>query len=426
MILNDEAQDLILSRGEKLWSKSKLGYDTDRGLFRYISGTQFGRSLIALLFLLSVLSACSDDAPTLETSPDQSVPVSEVPTVMTERQMPELESRLEVRDIDAWLNGDATTIAELTGAGKVVLVDFWTYTCVNCLRTLPFLREWHAKYADRGLTILGVHSPEFEFEKELDNVKKATEDESIGWLVALDNEMRTWRAFRNRYWPAKYLIGADHELLYSHFGEGSYRETELKIREALTAAGHDVNEVPIGSVDNVPRDGAANQMTRELYGGYERNYSVYGGYAANDEYYLEPNQEVEYIDPGNYPQQSFVLHGLWRNEAEAVVHARQTDDLSDYIALNFIGKSANVVIDPPAGESFRVFVQLDERALNPTEFGEDIESDARGNTFFEVDEGRMYKIVELPNFGSHILKLSSDSDAFAIFAFTFGVYSEGF
>ncbi len=337
---------------------------------------------------------------------------------------------MDIRGVDEWINSEPTTIGELINDGKVVLVDFWTYTCVNCLRTLPFLRDWQEKYADRGLVILGVHAPEFEFEKEIENVQMAVNDEGINWPVALDNEMSTWRAFNNRYWPAKYLIGTDGEVHYSHFGEGKYKETELEIRRALEIAGYDVSDIPVGEIENEQRDSDAMYVTRELYGGYERNYSVYGQYAAQTEYYLDPDQEVDYSDAyalrGNYPRQQFVLSGLWRNERESIVHARETDDLSDYIALQFQGRSANVVIDPPEPETFNVYVELDGRPLTEDELGDDMQIDDEGRSFFTVDEGRMYKIVEVPEYVSRVLKLSSDSPNFAIFAFTFGIYQGGF
>ncbi len=336
----------------------------------------------------------------------------------------------DVRNIDAWINSEPTSIAELNSQGKVVLVDFWTYTCVNCLRTLPFLREWQEKYSDNGLVILGVHAPEFEFEKELENVQRSVDDEMIEWPVALDNEMSTWRSFNNRYWPAKYLIDPNGEIRYSHFGEGAYRETELEIRHVLEEAGYDLTGIPIGQVENKARDDKARAVTRELYGGYDRNYSVYGLYADQDAYYVKPDREFEYKDPyaenNAYPPQKWVVNGLWRNEKEAIVHARETTDLSDYIAFKFLGRSANVVIDPPEPDVFRVYVSLDDEPLAENEAGVDIEFDDEGRSYFTVDEPRMYKIVETPEYVEQTLKLSSDSQNFAIFAFTFGIYDGGF
>ena len=415
-------------------------------------------SIVVSIVAMLMLGACgSDEAevadtptsepivePTATPQPEPTVKPTEEPTQeptaeptaapteepVAERTEPAELFDKDVRDIDAWINSEPTSIAELTSQGKVVLVDFWTYTCVNCLRTLPFLREWQEKYVDNGLVILGVHAPEFEFEKELENVQRAVDDEGIKWPVALDNEMSTWRSFNNRYWPAKYLVGVDGEIHYSHFGEGAYRETELEIRKVLTNAGYDVSAIPVGDVENTERDDAARSVTRELYGGYDRSYSVYGLYAAQDEYYVEPDREIEYEDRyaehDSYPPQKFVLNGLWRNEQEAIVHARETMDLSDYIAFRFQGRSANVVIDPPEPGEFKVYVDLDDRPLAENEAGDDIQFDDEGRSYFNVEESRLYKIVETPEYVEQTLKLSSNSPNFAIFAFTFGIYDGGY
>ena len=208
--------------------------------------------------------------PTAENSADQPSPTHT--PVVSPTNSPPLptypEGTLEVHGADGWLNSDPITIADQSANGKVVLVDFWTYTCVNCLRTLPFLREWHAKYSDNGLVILGVHTPEFEFEEDFGNVQEALIRENIQWPVVLDNEYETWNSFGNRYWPAKYLIGIDGQLTYRHFGEGAYVEAEHAIRDALTEAGWDVSDIPIGKIDSATRDPEANRITRELYGGY--------------------------------------------------------------------------------------------------------------------------------------------------------------
>ena len=161
-----------------------------------------------------------------------------------------------IEGIDAWLNTEAELqIGELAAEGKVVLVDFWTYTCINCIRTLPYLRDWWAQYEDDGLVILGIHTPEFEFEKDYQNVADAIDTHSVGWPVAQDNRMTTWRNFENRYWPAKYLYNVRGELIYSHFGEGAYGETEQRIRNALVEAGADLSDDPF----NVPQDQARDQ-----------------------------------------------------------------------------------------------------------------------------------------------------------------------
>lgn len=333
---------------------------------------------------------------------------------------------LDVVGIDHWINSEPISIQQTLNENKVVLVDFWTYTCVNCIRTLPFLKEWHEKYSDHGLVILGVHSPEFEFEKVVSNVEDAVDDEGVAWPVAMDSEMQTWRAFGNRFWPAKYLFTPTRGLEYTHFGEGAYVETEEEIRSALELAGWDISDIPVGTVNNTPRDETATRITREIYGGYERSYHPQGLYAGDDEYYIQPDSTRIYEDDGEYLPQQFFLHGEWTNTAEAIVHARETEEPTDYIALIMEARSANVVVQPQEPEEFRVYATLDDRPLTVEQAGDDIQFDEDGNSYFLVDEPRMYRVVELPEFDSKVLKLSSTSDAFAVFAYTFGIYDGGF
>ncbi len=324
----------------------------------------------------------------------------------------------------SWINSEPLTIAGLIAERRVVLIDFWTYTCVNCIRTLPYLREWHEKYAERGLTIIGVHTPEFDFEKIRDNVVAAIAERGIDYAVVQDNDYRTWRAFSNRFWPAKYLIGADGSLRYQHFGEGNYVKTEQEIRAALTEAGWDLSGIAVGTVDSQRRDPAAVRSTRELYGGYQRNYAQSGVYAGQIEYYDGPDRSFWYSDDVEHMYGRWYLQGQWLNAAEAIVHDRVTVNFEDYLALTFEARSVNVVLDPP-GLPFDVRVEIDGRPLTVDEAGADIRFDADGNSFFRADQARLYAIVELPASGEHELKLRSNSDRFGVFAFTFGVYIEG-
>jgi thiol-disulfide isomerase/thioredoxin len=137
----------------------------------------------------------------------------------------------QFQKIDTWLNSQPLAMDQLRG--QVVLVDFWTYTCINCLNHLPHVKDWHAKYKDKGLVVVGVHTPEFAFEKSTKNVQQAIERLQIKHAVAQDNQFGTWRAFNNQYWPAIYLIDKQGRIVYSHFGEGRYRETESKIQALL-------------------------------------------------------------------------------------------------------------------------------------------------------------------------------------------------
>ena len=340
----------------------------------------------------------------------------------------------DITGISRWLNGEATTIARELAKGNIVLIDFWTYTCINCVRTFPFLREWHAKYADRGLTIIGVHTPEFEFEKITENVRDSMEQYDIGWLVAQDNDFRTWRAFNNRYWPAKYLIGPAMDIRYQHFGEGDYLETEHEIRRALLDAGWDVTDIPEGTTAVAPvRDPQSRGQTRELYGGTRRNYGSVQ-YAAQRDYYLEAGTAQHYTDvTGSLESRlqardhhKWYLQGLWRNEEEAIVHARTTENLEDYLAFKFTSRTVNVVLTlPEDGESFNVYIEMDGRWLRPNETGADILFDGDGRSYVRVTRNDLYRLVVLDEWSTHELKLRSNSDQLAIFAFTFGSYLGG-
>ncbi len=332
----------------------------------------------------------------------------------------------EFQGISNWINSPALTMEELRG--QVVLIDFWTYTCVNCIRTLPYLKEWHAKYADKGLTIVGVHTPEFEFEKVTENVVSSAEEYGLGWAIPQDNDFRTWRAYSNRYWPAKYLIDQHGTVRYRHFGEGRYLVTEEWIRDLLEEAGSDLTDVEIGANERPakhprPSDPAA-QQTREIYGGYHRNSSSRGRYIAHPEYYDERDRTLSYNDPGDHQNQFMYLQGLWTNGLESLRHARVTENYEDHIALKFAATTVNAVLDPEDADPFDVRVTIDGRPLSTEEAGPDVVV-ADGHSFFTVNEPRMYEVVALPEYGIHELTLSSNSDDFALFAFTFGSYERG-
>ena len=372
----------------------------------------FGRRLILCTFLIffSLTSACnvSNDATN--------------------------EHRLEFKDSGPWINSEPFALSDKTG--EVVLVDFWTYTCVNCLRTLPYLKDWHRKYVERGLTIVGVHSPEFDFEKVFQNVDSAVSQLGIEHAVFLDNEKETWRGFNNRYWPAKYLIDHEGIIRYQHFGEGDYAQTEHAIRKQLERAGFDLSDIPARTVG---LDGPFDQLdsrkyqTRELYAGTDRNYLAYRNhinfrqghpYIGNKEYFLSSDssimeEPVAFMDPGDYEDNMFYINGLWTKKSEYLSHARVTDDHSDYLVLKFSGAEVNVVLEE-GYEIYRVRIYINDMPLTRYEAGVDIQFDEKGHSFVEVDQSRMFNIVKLRRSESRILKLSSNSSDFSVYAFTFG------
>ena len=366
--------------------------------------------------------------PALAPSPEVASSVGTAPASRNDPIAPELVG------LEGWVNSEPFTME--SQRGKVVLIDFWTYTCINCIRTFPYLREWNEKYADHGLVILGVHAPEFEFEKIRANVIEAMETHRIEYAVAQDNDMQTWRAYENRFWPAKYMVDKDGYIRYTHFGEGEYLETEEKIRELLIEAGADLtgispntNPEPDLAAALLETEDVNQGLTRELYGGYDRNFGVLMSqqtpYVLHEEYYKAANVEILYADPGEHQNHFMYLNGLWVNGEESLMHARETTDYEDHIALTFVATSVNGVMAPVGADSFRLRVELDGAPLKPDRAGSDIMFADDGESFIIVDEARMYRIVDQPDFSRHELRLSSNSDAFSFFAFTFGAYEGG-
>ena len=314
----------------------------------------------------------------------------------------------EFAGIDTWLNTEPLTLGDLSG--KVVLIDFWTYTCVNCQRTFPFIRSWHEKYSDDGLVIVGIHSPEFEFEKDVDNVTEALERYDIQWAVAMDNEMATWNAYGNRYWPRKYLIDRDGNIRYDHIGEGAYNETETVIQELLSETGDEIDEELTVEAD-VPITVA---QTPELYGG-----SLRGG---------PENKPIEqkrigsfgtYEFPETLDEDQIYLDGTWSVDSESSRAVTSTPG-DARLDVRYTARDVFVVTGGASDEPYRVLVTLDGQPLSEADAGDAIEYDDEGNSYISVDLGTLYNIISTDGIESHRLSLTSESDEFAVFAFTFG------
>ncbi len=241
----------------------------------------------------------------------------------------------EFPGVTAWLNGDP--VASLDEfRGKVVLIDFWTYTCVNCIRTIPFLRAWNDAYGDKGLVIIGIHSPEFTFERSLGNVRSAVEDLEIPWLVANDPSRTTWDAFRARAWPTKILFGFDGRERKRVVGEGQYEEMEQIIRLSLVESGVEVADT-LFTADN-PDLEIYRSLTREVFGGWRWEFLTSRQYLGNPEG-SEFDVSYSFTDPGPpRPNGVYYLNGTWLREREAAVHARTTDSFSEYVAISYTGE----------------------------------------------------------------------------------------
>jgi thiol-disulfide isomerase/thioredoxin len=296
-----------------------------------------------------------------------------------------------------WFNtpdGEPLTLSELRG--RVVLIDFWTYSCINCIRTFPYLKAWDRRYRRDGLTIVGVHAPEFAFERDADNVATAIESNGIRYPVVQDNEFATWTAYANQYWPAEYFVDAEGEVRYVHFGEGEYEEKERVIRQLLAAAGDRVDASGSGA-EGIAAD--AGVTTPETYLGALRA-DRYANAA------IEPGLH-DFTAPARLAPDHFALRGRWRITPESAV-AR-----GGSLELEFGARRVYLVLGT-AGDPGRVRVKLDGRPIAAAAAGADVEAGV-----VTVAGHRLYSLVDLPAAGRHLLTLEPDPGVEA-YAFTFG------
>ena len=314
--------------------------------------------------------------------------------------LPSLGAAPEFTGTQEWFNtGDEPiSIASEVEQGHVVLIDFWTYTCINCIRTLPYLKAWDEEYRQDGLTIVGVHSPEFPFEKEASNVEDAIADNGIEYPVVQDNELATWSAWGNQYWPAKYLIDADGRVRYTHFGEGSYDETEQAIRTLLAEAGDpDLGAEARADVERIDPE----LMTPETYLGSLRAEG-WAGPVRNG------TQDFDAPPAGSLGLNEFAFDGRWKITDDGATSAG-----ASAISFRFQAKNVFLVLGAEDGPK-PVEVLLDGRPVS----GADAGSDVSGG-IAEVSRERLYRLVELGEAGEHTLTLRF-APGVSGYAFTFG------
>ena len=294
--------------------------------------------------------------------------------------------------------------------GKVVLVDFWTYSCINCLRTLPYLKAWDEKYRDRGLVIIGVHAPEFAFEKDARNVGQAIRDLGITYPVAMDNRFAIWNAYKNQYWPAHYLIDAQGRIRHQHFGEGAYRETEQMIQTLLKEAHRGGLAMGDGLVQvaGTGATAAAAAMTTspETYLGYARQQHLVSPES------IKPDVAAQYSTPRALEPDQWGLSGKWRISAEAA----SLQIPGGAISFRFRGRDLHLVLGARNDKPVRFRVTLDGAAPG-ADHGADI--DAQGNG--AIREQRLYQLIrQSGQIAVHTFRVEFlDADA-EVFAFTFG------
>ena len=404
-------------------------------------------ALVGLLFLVAACGS-SDSAVTGNQSATETTPPTQgsesSPTagVTANSSVANVDRKVggEVGDlapefggIEAWINGGPLTMEELRG--QVVLIDFWTYTCINCIRTFPFLKQWNSRYADDGLVIVGVHSPEFEFEKDYDNVVEATQNEALAWTMAQDNDFVTWRRYNNRFWPAKYLIDKDGVVRYTHFGEGGYAETEDLIRELLAEADPNflANNLPLPedqTVDPAFLIARDAEVTRELYGGYERGESDLlfgrGGYVKQMQYFDSKDQVANFSITEDQQPHKIYFEGAWHVGPESSTHGRTTELFEDYLALVYSATSVNAVLTSDSGKPYKLRITVDGEYLTDSNKGSDIIIGDDGESYLWVTSPSLYNVISNDSYvWRQNLKMASNSPDFGLFAFTFGVYDTG-
>jgi cytochrome c biogenesis protein CcdA/thiol-disulfide isomerase/thioredoxin len=302
----------------------------------------------------------------------------------------------ELKNIAAWINSDPQTIENLKG--KVVLLDFWTYSCINCQRTQPYLNAWYDKYKDDGFVILGVHAPEFAFEKVTENVEKAVVDASIKYPVALDNSFATWQAYENRFWPAKYLIDKDGQVRYTHFGEGDYAETEETIQALLKESGQTVSDKIEA---NLSSGTSVRGQTPETYLGYERAERF-----ANATQFVA-DKPVDYTLMDQLEEHEWSLGGQWQ------INDESSQSLSDgsKLRINFSAKEVYLVMSGAPGTLVGVSVD----SLN-SPGGVDVNAQNQ----VKIDGARLYKIVNADKYTAKKQLTLTIPTGVTVNAFTFG------
>jgi len=329
-----------------------------------------------------------------------------------EEKAKKYEVAKEISTPDGFINTDGKSIAIEENIGKkVILVDFWTYSCINCQRTLPYLNEWQEKYGDKGLLILGVHTPEFDFEKDYENVKKAVEKFGIKYPVVLDNDFSTWQAYKNRYWPRKYLIDIDGFVVYDHIGEGGYEETEKKIVELLNEKNKRMGESEISLDMSSPKDTPSIDFKKvkspETYLGGKRMEYIASLPASSC-----VNKDCDFTYSGKIKLNAFEFSGRWNAGQEETV--LKSSDGSLY--QRFSANKLNLVAGTIDGKEVKAEIYLDGKKADVSNEGSDVKDGA-----VTFKDHRLYNLIDLKgNYGEHTLEIRFLDSGVSVFAFTFG------
>jgi cytochrome c biogenesis protein CcdA/thiol-disulfide isomerase/thioredoxin len=360
------------------------------------------RKIFALLIILSaVYLAFGSNLQSLFQRPEPAVvkvsaPVETQFVAQLEKPLDNPYPAPPLAGIQAWVNSKPLILSELKG--KVVLIDFWTYSCINCVRTLPYVTAWDRRYRDKGLVIIGVHSPEFEFEKNVDNIKAAAIHYGIDYPIAVDNDLATWVSFQNKYWPAHYLIDQNGQVVYTHFGEGDCDITENNIRYLLGVKGNaDALDIPAASP-------SVKGQTQETYLGYARADHFAGTPA------LHPDAVATYRPADTLPENSWSLDGAWKVEKEKITAQRKDNTLR----LNFTAPKVFLVMGTSSGQPQKVMLKLNGEPLRGNA-GKDAP-----NSIVTVNGHALYELVHQASSQNGLLEISPSEPGFEAYAFTFG------
>jgi thiol-disulfide isomerase/thioredoxin len=298
------------------------------------------------------------------------------------------------------------------GKHPVVLIDFWEYTCVNCLNTLPYVKQWAARYTGDGLIVIGVHTPEFQFAHDRVNVAGAVKRLGITYPVLVDSGYDNWNAYNNQFWPNEYMIDSSGRIVSNHPGEGDYAQTEQEIRRRLLAA--NPGETLPAAYGDGPASGeeASGPVTGELYCGSARgqlqNPEGFGSGVGTTYAAIPPNQ---------WQDGQLVVSGQWRFGDEYVEHARPNAE--DYVGVRYSGRTSVAVIKPQTTQPFDVTVTQDGQPVSKANAGTDLHYGADGHSFLVIDAPREYQITRNPDDSSHTLALYPGGGAFRLYELDF-------
>lgn len=328
-----------------------------------------------------------------------------------------------------WINSPSA-ISRASVRNKVVLIDFWTFSCINCLRTLPYVKAWYRRYHVHGLEVLGIHSPEYTFGRIQTLVEKAVNSQGIRYPVLLDNDFATWDQYANRAWPTKYLIDSDGYIRFSHQGEGGYLKSELAIQRLLS-----IREPGLSFDDPLPNlriedspGTVCYRPTPELQAGYQGG-GLFGGALGNDEGYVL-GSTVAYLMPKAEDRKEghFYLAGFWNAEKESVSFAGRD---AGTIILPYAAAEVSVVMSPtsdPVALSLGMYeneapclvsIIQDGLPLRPELAGKDVSFDEKGQSFLVVDQPRLYGIVQNQGFDKHELEMRISGNGLALYSISF-------